>query len=88
MIYIEYGLDFDNNKYGFGKSTEIENPDGSEYRTKEKIKLKHKSYYVRIWILKTVIVISSTGIHLTHKKRYNLKLIFGICGEKKNFKNF
>ena len=82
MIYIEYGLDFDNNKYGFGRSVEIENPDGSEYRTKDKVKLKNKSYYIRIWILKTVIIISSSGIHLTHKNRYNFKVIFGICGER------
>ena len=39
-IFIEYGLDFDNNKYGFGHSTEYEYADGSEMRTHESIKFK------------------------------------------------
>ena len=43
MVYIEYGLDFDNNPFGFGRSVEIENNDGTEFRTKEKFKLVQKS---------------------------------------------
>ncbi len=39
MIYIEYGLDFDNNRFGLGKSVKIENTDSSEYRTKKSVKL-------------------------------------------------
>lgn len=30
MIYIECGLDFDNNKFGFGRSVEIESDNGEE----------------------------------------------------------
>ena len=37
MIYIEYGLDFDNNRFGLGRSVEIERDNGTEYRTKEKV---------------------------------------------------
>ena len=29
-IYIEYGFDLDNNRFGFGRSVEIENPDGTQ----------------------------------------------------------
>ena len=49
MIYIEYGLDFDNNRFGLGRSVEVERDDGTEYRTKEKIKLSQKNYYFRLW---------------------------------------
>ena len=35
-IFNEYGLDFDNNKYGLGQSSEIEYTDGTESRTNKK----------------------------------------------------
>ncbi len=79
-IFIEYGLDFDNNKYGLGRSVEVENEDGTEYRTKEKIKLKEKSYYFRFWIFKKSFVIDGTGFKILTKSRNNLKIIFGIEG--------
>ena len=83
MIYIEYGLDFDNNRFGFGRSVEVERADGSEYRTKDKIKLKHKSYYFRLWIGKYVLVISKAhGVELAQKNRYNFKVVFGIKGKE------
>ena len=83
MIYVEYGLDFDNNRFGFGRSVEVERADSTEYRTKEKIKLSQKSYYFRLWIGKYVLVISRThGIELVHKNRYNFKIVFGVKGEK------
>lgn len=83
MIYIEYGLDFDNNRFGFGRSVEVERADGSEYRTKDKIKLKHKSYYLRLWIGKYVLVISKAHrVELIHKNRCNFKAVFGIKGEQ------
>ena len=82
MIYIEYGIDFDNNRFGFGRSVEIENDDGTELRTKEKIKLIQKSYYFRFWIGKFVLIISKTGLKFIHKNRYNFKIIFGIKGKK------
>ena len=47
MIFVEYGLDFDNNRFGFGKSVEIENKDGTEYRVKTSVKLKNKRYYFK-----------------------------------------
>ena len=31
-IYVEYGLDFDNNRFGLGRSVEIESEDGTEKR--------------------------------------------------------
>ena len=83
MIYVEYGLDFDNNRFGFGRSVEIENDDGTEYRTKEKIKLTEKKHYFRFWIGKLVFVISKdNGFEIVHKKRYNFKIVFGIEGKK------
>lgn len=83
MIYVEYGLDFDNNRFGFGRSVEIENDDGTEYRTKEKIKLTEKKHYFRFWIGKLVFVISGdNGFEIVHKKRYNFKIVFGIEGKK------
>lgn len=83
MIYIEYGLDFDNNRFGLGRSVEVERDDGTEYRTKEKIKLSQKSYYFRLWLGKYVLVISrANGFELVHKNRYNLKIVFGIKGKE------
>jgi hypothetical protein len=83
MIYIEYGFDLDNNRFGFGRSVEVERDDGSEYRTKEKVKLVTKSYYFRLWIGKYVLVISKAhGVELIHKNRYNFKAVFGIKGEQ------
>ena len=83
MIYVEYGLDFDNNKFGFGRSVEVENPDGTEYRTKEKVQLINKRYYFRLWIGKIVFVISKkSGFEIVHKKRYNFKAVLGIEGER------
>lgn len=86
MVYIEYGLDFDNNPFGFGRSVEIENNDGTEFRTKEKFKLVQKSYYFRLWIGKIVLVISrEDGLKFVHKKRYNFKILFGIKGTMENW---
>lgn len=83
MIYIEYGLDFDNNRFGFGRSVEVECDNGTEYRTKEKVQLSQKSYYFRLWIGKYVLVISRThGFELVRKNRYNFKVVFGVKGEK------
>ena len=83
MIYIEYGLDFDNNRFGLGRSVEVERDDGTEYRTKEKIKLLQKSYYFRLWLGKYVLVISrANGFELVRKNRYNLKIVFGIKGKE------
>ena len=83
MIYIEYGFDLDNNRFGFGRSVEVEQADGTEYRTKEKVKLVTKSYYFRLWIGKYVLVISRTsGFEIVLKNRYNFKIVFGMKGEQ------
>ncbi len=80
-VFVEYGLDFDNNKYGFGRSVEFENEDGTEYRSKEKVKLKNKRYYARFWFIKTVIGISKKGFNIRKKNRNNIKIVFGIEGD-------
>ncbi len=82
MIFVEYGLDFDNNRFGLGKSVEIENKDGTEYRIKKSIKLRNKKYYFRFWIFKKVFIISRNGFEIKQKNRNNLKIVFGIEGEE------
>lgn len=83
MIYIEYGFDLDNNRFGLGRSVEVEQPDGTEYRTRENVKLITKSYYFRLWIGKYVLVISKAhGFEIVYKNRYNFKVVFGIKGEQ------
>ena len=79
-IFTEFGLDFDNNKFGLGYSTEIEYPNGKEIRVKKFIKMKNKTYYFRFWIFKTVMVINKNGIKIIKKNRNNFKIVFGIGG--------
>lgn len=86
-IYIEYGLDFDNNKFGFGKSVEVENADGTEYRTKMSVKLKNKRYYFRVWVFKKVFILSRNGFERINKSRHNFKIVVGIEGEIKQDEN-
>lgn len=79
--YVEYGIDFDNNRFGFGKSIEIEEPNEREYRTKANIIIYNKRYYVRFWIGKKVFSYSvNDGFKIKNKNRNNFKLIFGIAG--------
>lgn len=82
-IFTEYGLDFDNNKYGFGRSVEIEYTDGTEMRTHEPVRIKkvHARYF-RIWIGKIVFVIDSDKPHFStrKKKRWNFKIVYGRSG--------
>lgn len=81
--YVEYGLDFDNNRFGFGRSVEVEYDDGYECRTKEKVKLSNKCYYVRIWLGKKVFIYSvDDGFEIKTKNRNNFKIIFGFGGDK------
>ncbi|MDO4423514.1 MAG: DUF3977 family protein [Pseudomonadota bacterium] len=80
QIFIEYGLDFDNNKYGFGRSAEIEYNDGTEVRTSQHIKFtKITSRYFRVWIGKIVFIIDSDYPHfyIHKKKRWNFKAVYG-----------
>ncbi len=81
-IYVEYGLDFDNNRFGLGRSVEIESEDGTEKRIKSKIRLKNKRYYFRLWIGKYVFVFTQTGLDVVHKKRWNFKAVLGIQGDQ------
>lgn len=83
--FIEIGLDFDNNPFGLGVSSEIENPDGTEKRVRGFIPIKPRRFYLRIWILKGVFVLSTTGISFQKKNRYNLKCVFGIGGIDRTF---
>lgn len=82
-IFSEYGLDFDNNKYGLGHSTEYLYMDGSEIRTHESVKFK-KVYarYFRVWIGKFVFIIDSDKPHfcIRTKKRWNFKIVYGLSG--------
>ena len=79
-VYTEFGIDFDNNKFGIGYSTEFENADGTEYRVKKIVPIKNKHIYFRLWVAKRVLIISKNGIILTHKNRNNFKLLIGIAG--------
>lgn len=80
FAYIEYGIDFDNNKFGFGRSTEIEFAD-TEWRVQSNVKIKNKRYYIRFWIGKKVFSYSmNDGFKIKNKNRFNFKLVFGVQG--------
>ncbi len=78
--YVEFGIDPDNNKLIIGVSSEIENADGTEIRKKGFVRMKVREIYLRIWILKIVFCIGSSGISLKIKDRYNFKLLLGVGG--------
>ena len=81
IAYIEYGIDFDNNRFGLGKSIEIEESSGKEYRTKKNIRVYNKRHYVRLWVGKKVFSYSvNDGFKIKNKNRNNFKLIFGVAG--------
>ena len=83
-IFVEYGLDFDNNPYGLGKSVELEYDDGDEVRTKDKYKVYNRSYYARFWIFKKVFIWSQEkGFQIKSKNRHNFKIVFGYDGDIK-----
>jgi len=70
---------------GFGNptflSTEIETQD-KEYRINGFLKPQHiEGIYLRIWLLKRVLVISTrNGISLNKKYKNRVKFLFGIQG--------
>ena len=81
LAYVEYGIDFDNNRFGLGKSVELELATGEEYRIKANINLMDKSFYTRFWIGKYVFSYSkSSGFKIKKKTRNNFKFVFGVCG--------
>ncbi|AYG00073.1 DUF3977 family protein [Lactococcus allomyrinae] len=84
-IFIEIGFDLDNNRFGFGRSVEIEHADGTEKRLKISVKPdKLVSRYVRIWLGKTVLIFDSQSPHFSVRKktRRNFKFVIGKWGEK------
>ncbi|MFV0626319.1 MAG: hypothetical protein ACK5N8_03080 [Alphaproteobacteria bacterium] len=84
-IFTEFGLDFDNNKFGVGYSTEVEKSDGTEYRVKKFIKMERKSYYFRFWVFKKVLFISGQRLEIVTKKRNNFKIVFGVAGYNQEY---
>jgi len=75
-IYAEIGIG-----NGTLLSTEYEN-NGKEQRVPRFIKPKHiTGYYVRFWMFKTVIIISTNnGFKIDKKNKIRFKFIFGISG--------
>jgi len=70
---------------GFGNdsffSTEVEE-DKKEYRVpKFLMPRKIKGFYIRIWIIRRVLVLSTCGsISLTKKSKTRIKFLFGVEG--------
>ncbi len=84
--FVEYGIDRENhkNKRFFGVSTEINNPDGSEYRVYGKVPIKVCEVYLRIWIGKFVICFGSGSFSMRIKDKSRFKLVWGLSGTPKN----
>lgn len=83
--FVEYGIDRENhkNKRFFGVSTEINNPDGSEFRVYGKVPIKICEVYLRIWIGKFVICFGSGSFSMRIKDKSRFKLVLGFSGMKK-----
>ncbi|KZK37803.1 MULTISPECIES: DUF3977 family protein [Lactococcus] len=88
-IFVEVGFDLDNNRFGFGRSVEIEYGDGTEKRFKFTDKSVSKyfnpnSFYLRIWVGKRIFIIDTKSPHfrIKNKKRTNFKFVLGKWGEK------
>lgn len=73
---------------GFGNdtffSTEIEEGD-SEYRVPRFVKPpKITGIYLRLWIFKTVFILSTrSGFKIKKKERNKFKILFGIAGKER-----
>ncbi|WP_303974241.1 DUF3977 family protein [Streptococcus merionis] len=74
--YIEFGI---GNRWLI--RTEFESLDGAEYEVRGVSgKIKPKSYYLRLWLGQSVLILDSKeGIKRQRKKRKALKVIFGIA---------
>lgn len=88
-IFVEVGFDLDNNRFGFGRSVEIEYADGTEKRFEFADKsvskyFKTNSFYLRIWLAKSVWIIDTKSPYfkIKKKKRINFKFVLGKWGEK------
>lgn len=76
--FVEIGLDFDQHKWGLGVSTEIETAN-SETRQKGFSKIAITEVYLRLWLLKKVLILSTKeGIKISNKKRKNFKFLLGV----------
>ncbi len=78
-IFIEYGLDFENNKFGLGKSVEVEYTDDTEERMQSlPCAVLSNRLYFRVWVYKTSFIFSKTGVDVVKKGRCNFKVILGV----------
>ena len=84
--FVEYGIDRENhkNKQIFGISTEINTPNGSEYRVYGKVPIKICEVYLRIWICKFVICFGSGSFSMKLKDKFRFKLVLGFSGFPKD----
>lgn len=80
--FVEYGIDRENhkNKRIFGISTEINRPDGNEYRVHVKVPIKLCEIYLRIWIGKFVICFGSGSFSMRIKDKSRFKMVLGFSG--------
>lgn len=79
--FTEFGIDFDNNKYGIGICSEIEYSPTDEKRYKGFIKMNPKEIYLRVWVLQYSFSIGIGEIELVKKKRNNFKFLLGVAGQ-------
>lgn len=78
MKFIEFGI---GNTWLVRTETELE--DGTEYEEKGTVgPIKFQSFYFRIWIGKTVLIVDSKeGLKRIKKNRKKCKFIFGIMSK-------
>ena len=83
--FVEYGIDRENHKDNriFGVSTEINSPDGSEFRVHGKVPIKVCEVYLRIWIGKFVICFGSGSFSAKIKDKRRFKIVWGLSGTLK-----
>lgn len=80
--FIEIGLDFDNNKYALGISSEMEKGD-EEIRVcgLPDVEYKVEEIYLRVWIFKYCMSIGTGEIEIKRKERNNFKIVIGLAAE-------
>lgn len=85
-VFVEYGIDREHhkNKCFWGISTEINTPDGNEFRVYGKVPIKVCEVYLRIWIGKFVICFGSGSFSARIKDKSRFKFILGFSGMLKH----
>lgn len=80
--HVEWGIDREHHKNNriFGTSTEINNPDGSEFRVFGRVPIKTCEIYLRIWIGRFVICFGSGSFSMRIKDKRRFKIVFGRSG--------